>query len=258
MKIGACAGCRTLDRLEVLAKTGFDYVETGFAELTDCSDDELDEFIENLESLGLDCEVANSLLPADIKLTGNEADYDKIREFLERGMVRAKKVGIEVVVFGSAAARNYPEGFSFDRAYEQLVAFLRDYLGPIAARQGLCAVVEPLSTMETNIIHTVADGVKLAKASGCYNVKGLADNFHMAANNDSVDEIYGMHGWILHSHIAHGVTRMYPKRGDGFDYKPFIDALQDAGCLRCTIEANSQDIAADAPEAFELLKGLVV
>lgn len=257
MKLGACAGCTALDKIEILAKTGFDYVEIGFGDMAKRSDEEFEAFLAKLAELNFKCEAANSFVPGEIKLTGEEVDYAAVTEFVEKGMARAEKIGIKSVVFGSSGARNVPEGFPREKAYEQLVVFLRDYCGPISKKYGVNIAIEPLSTTETNIIFSVEDGVLLGRASGCDNVKGLADLYHMYNNNDDVDNIMKFPGEVIHSHIACGPTRNYPTPDDGFAYKPFVDALKAAGCARLSVEARSQDFAVDAKIAFDLLKALV-
>lgn len=257
MKLGACAGCTALDKIEILAKTGFDYVEIGFGDMAKRSDEEFEAFLAKLAELNFKCEAANSFVPGEIKLTGEEVDYAAVTEFVEKGMARAEKIGIKSVVFGSSGARNVPEGFPREKAYEQLVVFLRDYCGPISKKYGVNIAIEPLSTTETNIIFSVEDGVLLGRASGCDNVKGLADLYHMYNNNDDVDNIRKFPGEVIHSHIACGPTRNYPTPDDGFAYKPFVDALKAAGCERLSVEARSQDFAVDAKIAFDLLKALV-
>ena len=251
MKLGVCTSVRRPEDAEAAAKTGYDYIEVGFADMVMCDDETIDEFIAKTGELGLKCEAANSMLPGTLRVTGEEIDYEALADFLEEGMARAAKIGIEVVVFGSAKARNVPKDFPREKAIEQLAFFLREYCGPIAEKYGIKIAIEPLGALETNIILTVREGEELARLAGRENVKVLADNFHMAVNDDAVENISGM---VIHAHISNADMRCFPEKDDDFDYLPFINALKAVGCPRCSIEAGTGDFAEDAENAFECLK----
>ncbi len=253
MKLGACCGITAFEKQDILQDNGFDYFEANFGDVVSLEDAEVDEVIAHITKRGFSCEACNCFFPKSIPLTGNDVDYDMVTEYLEKGMERAQRIGIKSVVFGSSGARNFPEGFTFTEAYKQLIVFLRDYAGPIAAKYGVNIAIEPLTVGETNIIFTVRDGVALAVASGAPNVKGLGDNYHMCNNGDSEEDIRNMPGMVIHSHVSNGKTRKYPRRDDGFDYKPFFDALKFASCERCSIEGRADDFPNDVPEAYAVL-----
>lgn len=254
LKFGLCLSAKDHDKIRTLAKLGYDYVEINFTGLAEMADEELDAFLDVLKETGFSCEAANCFIPGSIKLTGDEVDYDVIKAFVSKGMERAERVGIKSVVFGSGGARKIPEGFPRDKAYEQLVVFLKEYAGPIAAEHGVTIAIEPLRSTETNVIHKVSEGVELARRAGLSNVKGLGDIYHMAYENDSDDEPAKFKGEIQHTHISHPVTRHSPKKDDGYDYSVFVKAVIESGCERCSVEGRLVDFDADAKEALEVLK----
>jgi len=261
MKFGVCLGIEAYDRIRVATECGFDYIEVPFSALTQASDETFDAFRAALAETGIPCEASNGFIPGNLPITGENADPEALRVFVEKGMRRAEQLGIQVVVFGSGAARKLPEGCSFHKGHEQLVEFLRKIAGPIAAAHGIRIAIEPLCYAETNIIHMVKEGVMLAAASGCENVGGLVDLYHMALNSDTTQNIRDVRGHLFHSHIANPALdtpkpRRYPADAAEYDYRGFIEAVRYAGCPRCSVEAGCDDFAADAPKALAALRSL--
>src|SRR5580698_2805376 len=104
--------------------------------------------------------VQNCLLPGTLKIVGPDVDFAKIRAYIGTVMRRAAVVGMKILVFGSAGARNVPEGFDRGRAGEQILEFVR-MAAEAAAANGIVLVAEPLSRDESNIIHTIAEAMEL-------------------------------------------------------------------------------------------------
>ena len=261
MKYGICIGFDQLDWIEIAAQSGADYIETGFAALTRADEAGFGAFREALERSGVRCEAANVFLPGELRVTGGQVDAGALRAFIEKGMRRARETGIQTVVFGSGAARSLDGATPFRRGFEQLAVFLREIAGPIAAAHGISIAVEPLCPAESNIINTVREGAMLAAASGCANVGGLGDLYHMAIVKDSCDNLRALKGCLLHSHIANPALdtprpRRYPADEAEWDYRDFVAAAEEAGCPRCSVEAGCDDFALEASRAIALLKRL--
>ena len=126
MKIGVCGG---LDRVATVAACGYDYLETNFKDLAKLSEEEYQKFLAELKNSGITCEAANCFLPGELKVTGENVDYDALREYLAVGYKRAAEVGIKVVVFGSGGARNIPEGYPYKDAINDIIKFVKDIAG---------------------------------------------------------------------------------------------------------------------------------
>lgn len=262
MKFGVCLGYDQLDRIEIAAQCGFDYVEVGFAGMTQASDEAFAAFCGALDRFGIPCESANGFLPGTLPTTGENVDFAALEAFIDKGMRRASQIGIQVVVFGSSASRNLTDGTSYRRGAAQLIDFLREVAGPVAARYGIRVAIEPLRPAESNIINRVKEGILLAAASGCDNVGGLGDLYHMAVAGETGAELRDAAGCIFHTHIANPALdshdpRRYPADPAEYDYADFIRAAIDAGCPRCSIEAGCTDFSLDAPKALAVLRGAV-
>ena len=111
------------------------------------------------------------------------------------------------------------------------------------------------------MIHTVSDGIEIAHMSGKKNVVGLADLYHVYGNNDNIEGISEFKGELLHSHIAEPEKRIYPSTKDNEEiigiYKKFFNALKNAGCETCSIEAHTDNFKTDVIDALAILKTLI-
>ena len=260
MKLGACLGWGDFSKYEFAKQCGLDYGETDFTDIALASDEEFNEFCDNINKLQFPVLAANHFLPGHLKLVGKDVDEKALTEFLEKGLKRAGALGIKSVVFGSGAARSFKEDYTLEEANKDMEGFLQKIASPIASKYDVNIVIEPLSFQETSMIHTVKDGVDFAEKTGFNHVYGLADLFHVCNNNDDIDGIGEFTGKIKHAHIAEVKTRVYPNKNAEKDvneiYGQFFNALKKAGCETCTIEARTDDFCRDLVEAIELLDEL--
>lgn len=261
MKIGVCRGLDDLESIKAATQAGVDYLETRFGCLVNFSDEDFIRAKETLESLSLRCLASNGFIPGEMKLVGDKVDYPALCDYLDRGFERAKTLGVEKVVLGSGGARSFEDGYSLEKAKEQLAFFLSEYATPRAKNAGCIIVIEPLRFCETSMIHTVKDGVEIARMCGCDNVFGLADLYHVYGNEDSIEGIAEFKGEVCHAHIAEPVNRRYPSTADSDDikeiYKSFFEALETAGCDTCSVEARTEDFDTDIFDAVKVIKSLI-
>lgn len=256
MKIGVCLSAKESSRIKAAKNAGFDYVEISVSGLSDMTEKEIEDFKATLISNNIPCEAANCFIKSENKLVGATVDYKAITEYLDRVLPTAKEIGIKTIVFGSGGARNREDDFPADKAYNQVVLFLKEYAAPKCKKYGMEIAIEPLMSEASKMIHTVKDGVQLAKDSGCDNVKTLADILHMYKNDDDLDNILKYDKRIIHSHISNPIERYFPLKANEYDYKRFINNLKAVGCTRCSIEAHTENFELDIIPAYELLNSL--
>ncbi len=260
MRFGTCIG-KNMDFIPAAAKSGYDYFEASFCLLARGTDEEFAKLKKYADENAIKCEAANSFMPDDLRMTGSDVNYGKIKEYVEKGMYRGSSVGLRTVVFGSGGARNIPDGFSYAEGIRQLAYFLGETVSPIAAKYGIIVVTEPLRAQESNMINTVNEAVMLSVAAGKDNIRSLADLYHMKFVGDTAENIKKLKGSIEHAHISNpsprgNIKRCYMKQSDKCNYGEFVEALEFAGCPRCSIEAGTDDFAADAEAAMKVIKSL--
>jgi len=120
-----------------------------------------------------------------------------------------------------------PSGQSRQRSMDYLVGALQE-CAAVAAEVGVRFALEPLNRYETDLIHTVADGLALIERVGAENFGMLLDTFHMNIEEPVIeDSIRACGGRIFHFHVADS-NRWYPGAGH-LDFDSILGALLSTG-----------------------------
>jgi len=251
VQVGYCTPLRNLDA----AKTaGFDYVELSTTEIANLSDADFDQAAARVRQVGLPVPATNLFLPAALKVTGPAIDRDQQMAHVKKAFDRLAKLGTQIVVFGSGGARQVPDGFPKDEAFQQLVDFGRR-IAPEARARGITVTIEPLRRQETNIINSATEGLRLVEAINDPNFQLMVDFYHLASEQEDPSIIQRASAHIRHLHMANPTGRVFPRKWEEFDYAPFFAVLQKIGYdKRISVEASTQEFATDAPLAIALLR----
>lgn len=252
MKFGVC-GDPGIARFAAAA--GFDYFEWSVASALKPLDNE-EAFLESLEQIqhaALPCRALNVFIPAQLKITGPLANLEELKTFVSTACHRAKLAGVQTIVFGSGGARQVPEGFSKQTAWQQLADFC-SMLGPVAAQFGIIVTIEPLNRNECNIINSVAEGAALTRQVNHPAIRLLIDAYHWAKEQETVEEIISASNLISHVHIATIANRRTPGAEPG-DFSSFFQALHAGGYEgSISIEGRIDDPLIELPNALQLMK----
>ncbi|MBC7809160.1 MAG: sugar phosphate isomerase/epimerase [Akkermansiaceae bacterium] len=255
MKLGVCAGA---DQARILADAGADYIELGvsgaISPLT--QESEWAEKRKTLLALPLPTETFNVFLPGSLRITGEPeqlADTDTVRRYVFNALRWAREIGGEVIVFGSGGARRVPDGFSKERAAEQIRDFLR-VCGEASDETGVVIAIEPLNQGECNIINTVAEAVvEYAAVLNHPGIRVLADTYHMELENEPISVIAQHAPFIAHVHTA-DTKRVAPGQGE-YDHVALFRTLRDAGYTgRLSIEANFKDLPGEIADSIRHIR----
>jgi sugar phosphate isomerase/epimerase len=120
-----------------------------------------------------------------------------------------------------------PEGQTHEQSMAYLVEALQD-CAAVAAETGVRFALEPLNRYETDLIHTVADGLDLIDRVGADNFGLLLDTFHMNVEEPVIESsIRACSDRIFHFHVADS-NRWYPGAGH-LDFLSILDALSATG-----------------------------
>ena len=226
MKIGICAS--EPEQIRMAQRAGYDFVEVNTAG-TIMNDEKYPGLLELRASLPAEFMYScNVLCPADLRLTGPDVDYEKIRAYCFDSFARLDSLGIKMIVFGSSAAKRVPEGFSMDTAMDQLVEAVRIF-SEVAATHSQRVCIEPIRFSECNIINTALDAAELVRRVDRENVGLHVDYFHMMQNGEKLSQLIELAPMITHTHIASPCKRSMPTFDDGADYAFFFEALRKGG-----------------------------
>jgi len=252
MRFGCCVG---LDKAEIIQEAGYDYVELPVSTVkAELPDSEFEPILEQVRGLSIVPEAWNCLLPGDMKVTGPEVDKYRVERYLRTAFERIEELGGQIVVFGSGGARNVPEDFPRDEAWNQLVEFV-SLAGQIAGTHGITIAIEPLNTKESNIINSVAEALELARAADHPFVRVLADLYHMQEENEPLEHIVDAGAYLVHTHTA-DTGRFYPGSGS-YPNREFLERLYAVDYNgRMSVECRWNDFEAECKKALEFLRGI--
>ncbi|MFB5662807.1 sugar phosphate isomerase/epimerase family protein [Alteribacillus sp. HJP-4] len=249
MEFGCCAG---IEKAGDLKQAGFDFMEcTVLSLLPEESDEEFSEILIRYQKSNLPVKACNVLLPGDLKVTGENVDWDRLTNYIENAFRRVHQIKAAIVVFGSGVARSYPEGFSKKTAEQQIINFLKmcaEYAEPL----GITVVIEPLNKKESNIINSLHEAADIAKKVNNESVKILADFYHMEEEKESLENIIQFSDYIKHIHVA-DTGRLAPGTGK-YPYSLFMDCIRQAEYTGyISIECKWLDMAQEARSAKKFL-----
>lgn len=245
--------CGPIENIEVVAKMGFDYLETGLTRLNEIDEAEFCALRDRVLAAPIRVEAFNGMLPASLRVTGPDVNAQALHEYLDKTFARAKQLGGKIVVFGSSRARNVPDGFPVDMAWRQICNFLR-----LAERHAIdhdiTIAIEPLRRAESNIINMVSEATALSSILQLRHIRALADTYHMAISSEPVNVLTLCASQIAHVHVANPIGRECPKPNDGEDYAKIMQALKDGGYdARMSIEGKTEPFVEAGTEGFACL-----
>jgi sugar phosphate isomerase/epimerase len=225
MRLGICT---KVERATELRDAGADFVEENVQTLLQgLIDDAKWDGMKRIGESALPVFAANSLVPGDLKIVGESVDFDWLRRYIGTVVSRAKRAGIKMLVFGSGAARNVPEGFDRNRARQQIVAFCK-MAAEFCSNAGITLVAEPLNRRECNIINTVAEAMEYVKAVDHPSFQCLVDSYHFWMENEPLESLTAAMPWIRHVHLADKDGRVAPGESGSADYRAFFRVLKRA------------------------------
>ncbi|MCF0261825.1 MAG: sugar phosphate isomerase/epimerase [Sphaerochaetaceae bacterium] len=252
MRIGVCT---SIDKIALMEKLGFDYVELNLNGLSSLSDEDFEKALEDVNKCSIKVEGCCVIIPKTLSLIGPSYDEKALESALNKGFGRMQRLGGSYAVFGSGKSRYVPEGMDYQDAYKELIT-VTDKIGNLAGKYGLKLVIEALNKDETNLINSISEALKLMKDVNNDNVKVLADGFHMAKENEDYQILYQCGDDLLHSHIASREGRAFPVLPTAENVS-FIKTLKAVGYDgRLSIEAKTDKLEEDSLASIALIKKL--
>jgi sugar phosphate isomerase/epimerase len=250
VRIGYCGPLKDLDAVKA---AGFDYMEVRTSEVAALSDADYATVAAKFRQVGLPVLSANLFIPSDIKVTGPNIDKDRQMEYVRRALDRVSRLGVRLVVFGSGGARQVPDGFSRQEAFQQLVDFGKR-MAPEARSRNITIAIEPLRHQETNIVNNTNEALAWVNAVNDPNIQLMIDFYHFEVEKEDPANILQVKDHLRHLHMANPEGRVVPLKWDEFNYEPFFAVLRQIHYDRLiSLEANTKDLPVEGPQAIALL-----
>jgi sugar phosphate isomerase/epimerase len=191
---------------------------------------------------------ANVFVPGELKIVG-AVNWSAVRSYLQEAFERLRRVGIDVVVFGSAPARVLPEGYSLDAAYDDIERFL--VIALELADGDVRIGIEPIWKPEAVVFPTFRSAADFIDERGLSAVGITMDSFHLANASESAADLEGQVDKIFHVHIS-GIKRGEVEDED-VDYLTAIgETLRKGGYAgRCSFEIHWSEPAFQVAESLK-------
>ena len=153
----------SLDQLEDVAAWGYDYAEISPGLLG------VDEESGTIEQKALE-QIQASPVPvtamcgflARLKAVGLAVDNTRVRDYVIRLFDAMQQAGVPVIGYGSGGSRFVPDGFSRDRALEQVGEFLQ-MCADLGEPRGVQVALEPYNYDDANLINTIPEGIEVVR-----------------------------------------------------------------------------------------------
>lgn len=225
IKIGVCS-----KDVPGAVQAGFEYIEPAAADIAAMTEEQYRQFSNTVMASPIRCEAFNSFIRRpDLKVVGEDVPKQALDEYVDQCLGRCRALGATVVVWGSAGSRNVPEGFSRDRANDQIAEFLHS-AGDIAKRHKIVVAIEPLRHQESNILNTGAEALEMVRRVKHPNVAMIIDYYHLREENEDPSILEKGRREIVHIHFANPNGRKWPHDlNEDPEYKTFFALLKKTG-----------------------------
>jgi D-psicose/D-tagatose/L-ribulose 3-epimerase len=251
VRIGYCGPLKDIDAVKA---AGFDYMEVRTSEVAALSDADYENAAAKFKQVGLPVLAANLFIPTNIKVTGPNIDKDRQMEYVRLALDRVSRLGVRLVVFGSGGARQVPEGFSKQEAFQQLVDFGKR-IAPEARSRNITIAIEPLRRQESNIINNTTEALAWVNAVNDPNIQLMIDFYHFEVEKEDPSAILKVQDHLRHLHMANPNGRVMPMKWDEYNYDPFFAVLRQIHYDRLiSLEVSNANLPVEGPQAIALLR----
>lgn len=255
MKIGCFGFAKDID---IIAEAGFDSAELNIVELAGMTEEDFAAFKARASKTGLGFEAFSGCMPLSERIHDPAFDWAHWMAHFQKGAARTAEMGCTLWPFGAGKCRSIPDDsrdLPGDR--ERVRQFVRELCG-ILRPYGIRLVVEPLGPANSNYLQTIGETVSFVKTVEADNCFVMCDLRHMDKTGDPLEAIQQNIDYIKHAHIDYpnGDARLFPNGEDGYDYRPYIQTLLDAGYDGLlTIEATEyRDLLVDSQKSLALFR----
>lgn len=256
--IGRCVRVLGVTAPEDAKEVGFEYLELALQDLLPLEDADFDRVVQRLKAIGIPLLSGYGFLPPKLPVVGPGVDWAEIDAALRRGLSRAKRLGLQMIVFGNlnGESRRMVNGSSPENIQRMMQQF-GTFAARLAEQHGITILIEPLPARTTNAINTVAEGLRLVEAVGSERFQMLIDFGYMTEGREDLAILHRAARHIRQVEIQNPNGRVYPRSVDEADYASFFRALKVGGYRGgFSVHGAPTDFFTDAPRAIGVLRQL--
>jgi sugar phosphate isomerase/epimerase len=171
-------------------------------------------------------------LPEDVRVTQKGFNIYVWGEQLKKAAHRMAQLGCRKLVWSDGRARLLPVEGATAGFKEQVLQFL-SLLCTAAADFGMSVLIEPLGPRRTNFLNTMKETGEFLSRLGMENLLisiSLRELEQIGLAPSDLDDYVGRIGHVqMDNPRIYDGARVCPRPDDGYDYRPFIHTLREAG-----------------------------
>lgn len=252
-KMGINAG---LDQAADVAAEGADFllVSLGSFLMPNKPEAEFEKQLRLLEKSPIPVLSCNNFLRGrELRSVGPEAKTENVLNFCKTAFRRAKRAGVERIIFGSSGSRYIPKrkGWTKAQADEQFIPLL-EKMGELAEAQGIIVAVENLQEKECNYLTRLHEVGEIVSEVNHPNIRMLADLYHASVMKDPPSDLKKYAHLIDTVEIAEAEGRTVPGVS-GQDFRPYFQALRKGG-FKGPIEIEGKWEVEQVAKAFATIR----
>ncbi len=232
MSVGWGRMLTDLAQLDQAAADGFDFAQPAHDLVASLSEERFLRLKAVVADRGVPLQVCAVPLPADVRVTQKGFNLYVWTEHLKRAVQRLAQLGCRKLAWSNGRARVLPLEGEAATTKEQLLQFLF-MLCELAAGFGISVLVEPLGPRRTNFLNSLKEVGDFRSRVRKENLLSLISLRELTPIGLSLVDFAKYRDLIAHVQLENPLAaegpRICPRPDDGYDYKPFLQALKGAG-----------------------------
>jgi hypothetical protein len=221
-----------LSQVQQAVSEGFDFVQPMRDLAVGLSTNRLYAEKDGIGRGGVPIKVCALPLPADARVTQRGFNIYVWSEHLKNAVHGLAELGCRKLVWSDGRARVLPVEGATDQSKEQVLQFLF-MVSTVAAEFDITVLVEPLGPRRTNFLNTMKEIAEFLPRVRMENLASLISLRELGPIGLSPADLPEVLQLIEHVQLEnpdrYDSARRTPRREDGWDYRPFLQALKGAG-----------------------------
>jgi sugar phosphate isomerase/epimerase len=221
-----------MSQVEQAASDGFDFVQPVKDLAVNLSKEQFRAQLARIQDSALPFKVCAVPLPADVRVTQKGFNIYVWMEHLKNAASRIAELGCRKLVWSDGRARLLPVEGATAGYKEQVLQFLH-MLCTVAAEFDMIVLAEPLGPRRTNLLNTMKEMSEFLPRVRKENLSSLISLRELDQIGLSLSNLADYRQLINHVQMdnprSYDGARICPRPKDGYNYRPFLQALKDVG-----------------------------